>query len=152
MTHTHTHHPHRKTNGFLLTPVVVVAVPPLARRVVSDLWLGICCCKDFYHQGHRRERKKDASTKHVAVWIIVTLHNMRGLIHTISPRTLEKTKIGNHHRINMSALEECVSDEVWKLTVIFQNMVSPLSPCVCVCLTTEAVTLPLRKTQSTRKT
>lgn len=37
-THTEQNHPHRKTNGFLLTPVVVVAVPPLALCVVCLIY------------------------------------------------------------------------------------------------------------------
>lgn len=45
----------------------------------------------------------------------------------------------------MSALVECVSDKIWSW-LRFSKIWFNLCVCVCVRETTEAVTLPLRKT------
>lgn len=111
-THAHsTNHPRRKTNGFLLTPVVVVAVR----------WLCVCLIYDLVFVVAKIFITKDTGANKCINRMCCCLNNSditqrTKLVYAVYPglsKKQQKKKTScNHHQINMSPLVECVSDEV----------------------------------------
>lgn len=93
---------------------------------LSDLWLGICCCKDFYHQGHR---PKKCINKTCCCLNNSDITQCTRLIYAISP-ALEERMICNHHRWNACLTRSEVGSDFPKYGLTS----SPVCVDVCVCV------------------